>query len=219
MRAALYPASGQSPLRLPVWSLTSTASGGPGAWAHRCAPRREQDPRSSDRCTIRRAARRDAGSWRSRSRCCGWCGSGGLRWSAPALGSHADFVPQIDLVAVGVGQLGAVSPPQLLRGIDEPDALAHQFAMFPINILDLNDQGAFCSCNLVRNLVQENRESRLILDRDGFGLGIFELDLEPQSFQIPIARPFAVRDRQGQVIEFQQGGSWFLRTAHSLRLN
>jgi hypothetical protein len=127
--------------------------------------------------------------------------------SAPALGSHGYFVPQIDLIAVGVGQLGAVSPHQLLRGLDELDAFAHEFAMLPINIFDLNDQGTFCAHNLLRDLAQENRESGLVLDRDSFGLGIFELDFEPQSFQVPGAGPLAVRNRQRQVIEFQHGGS------------
>src|ERR671911_152570 len=96
------------------------------------------------------------------------------------------LVPQAHDVAVGVDELGAVSPEILLRRMGEGNAARRPFAEGPVDVVNLEPERDAVRHH-VRPLLQEDRKARAVLQRHRVTGGDLELDLQAERCNVPLA--------------------------------
>src|SRR5258708_4572525 len=118
----------------------------------------------------------------------------------PLLRLHRPLVPQPYEIAVGIGELGAISPEGFLRAVREGDAARFPLRIGRVDIVDLEPQGAAVGSRDV-GFLQENGKAVAVAQRDSAPVGHVELDGEAQRADIPVARAVEVADREIEVVE------------------
>src|SRR5438876_5534529 len=122
---------------------------------------------------------------------------GAFKLSA-ALLLHRLLIPQLQSVAVGIAQLGAVAPEHLHRWMNKGYADGDERLVPGLDIVHLDGKR---NARTFRDLpfIEKNRQVSVVAHRRRFPVGDFELYFEAQMIFVPIARFPPIVNRQRQV--------------------
>jgi hypothetical protein len=100
--------------------------------------------------------------------------------------THCSFVPKIYKVAVGIAELGAISPKEFLWRLFEVHSASRKLTVLDFDIIDLECKSAARSKLRLRTSDQEQGQIAVILQRYGLALWDLELDFQTQITRVPL---------------------------------